>query len=560
VLAYFYILYEPLILRVAANTDIDYVVAGLVTIAIVMLTWRAGGAVLTFLLLFALFYFYLGNLFPGFLRHKGFPLDVIMLREILSFEGAYGIVIQIVGTWAAIFILYAGLAQGFGAIDIIVKGAFYIAKKVRYGVAQLPVITSLFFGSISGSAAANVAATGSFTIPLMKRLGFPPAIAGGIEAVASSGGQIMPPVMGATGFLMAVLLGESYVKIMLIGFIPALLFYMTAGLSVYWITKRFLVLPSATAADAEEVKLTRDDMVRLVPLIISLGVILYWLIYYRADVMRAGLYGIIALVAGQFLYELLHPRRRLLLDFARNILNGARLGAMPLAVVGVISGGMGLIVKVLSATALGPKISYMMVDLAQGMLPLLLLLVLVVCLLFGMAVSTLCVYILVVMIAAPALRTFGIPDIVVHFLVFYMGVLAFITPPVAPAALVASGIAGSSFMRTAWESVKIGIALILLPFTFINYPELLIISFPETLIAIAVVAIALLAVSYSIYAAGRGLWHNLRRVILILVGGIILLYPAPAFLFYKDVDVFMAVGILALLAGGTFARRLRGTK
>ena len=209
---------------------------------------------------------------------------------------------------------------------------------------------------------------------------------------------------------------------------------------------------------------------------------------------------------------------------------------------------MGLIIKTLTVTALAPKLAFLMVDLAKGMLPVLVLLVLVVCLLFGSALATLAVYILVVFIAAPAFAEMGVPPLVSHFMIFYFGSLAMITPPVAPAVLVASGIAGSDYMETCWESLKLGSPLLFIPIAFINYSELLIWDY-RTPQAILIVALGLLFLSYGIYKREKRLAVLVKRSICILGGFFILVGPM------KTLDIFVAVGIILMFALERLFRR-----
>ena len=209
---------------------------------------------------------------------------------------------------------------------------------------------------------------------------------------------------------------------------------------------------------------------------------------------------------------------------------------------------MGLIIKTLTVTALAPKLAFLMVDLSEGMLPVLVLLVLVVCLLFGSALATLAVYILVVFIAAPAFVEMGIPPLVSHFMIFYFGSLAMITPPVAPAVLVASGIAGSNYIETCWESLKLGSPLLFIPIAFISYPELLIFD-SRTPQAIVIVALGLLFLSYGIYKRETSLAFLIKRSACGLGGLFILLAPN------RTLDVCIAVGIILMFALGRFFRR-----
>jgi len=474
----------------------------------------------------------------------------------LADSGLLGAATQVVSTWVAIFIIYAGIIQGFGAFDVILKGTFILSKNRISLAPQLPVISSLFFGSISGAASANVGATGSFTIPLMKKYGLPSKMAGAIEAVASTGGQVMPPIMGSTAFLMASLLGVTYVSIMLHGFIPALLFYGIFAYGVYVATKPYLRLPSTSvekirlATDVSSLEFTREDVLKLVPLVISVGVILVCLIYYRFQILQSALYGILAFLIVQLIYEALSLRSgKIFMAFWKKFVFGGQIGCQTAADIGVMVAGMALMLKALTATSLAPKISYMMVDLSGDSLFFLVLLTWAVSFLFGLAVSTLIVYLLVAVLAVPAMEALNVPTLIAHFLVFYFAAIAMITPPTAPASLVAAGIANESFMKTSFEAIRIGISLLLLPFTFITYPELILVNW-YTLYAIFLIGSAFAGISYCLNARKTSRIDRGVGYISLISGFFIIFHPyfCPR---YDIASGFIAVGIL-ILAGRRF--------
>jgi TRAP transporter 4TM/12TM fusion protein len=545
---YFYLNYVALLYREGGNISIDYVFALLILIPLLFLIWKEGGKALTIMIFLFVFYAFFGNIFPRLLFHEGLSPVRFVEVQILSFEGIYGFITHVVATWVAIFIIYAGLLQAFGALETIMKILLSIGRHYQKIMPQIPIVVSMIFGSFSGSAAANVAGTGSFTIPVLKRLGFKPQFAGAIESVASSGGQIMPPIMGATAFLMSSILGEPYVKIMLIGFIPAVLFYSSVGFSVYLLSHES-VIKSTIAEETSGEKILKSDIFKLLPMALSLAVLLTSLAYFRRPLMESALYGICSFLIAQLAYELLHSRKKLLLHFCRCVLEGARKGAFVAATIGLVGAAMGFIIKILTVTALAPKLSFLMVDLSGGSLAILLLLVLIVSLLFGAALATLAVYILVVFLAAPALLEFWIEPLVSHFIIYYFGSLAMITPPVAPAALVASGIAGTGFMTTAWESVKLGLPLLLLPLSFVIYPELISVSL-ATPKAILFVGVALWFVSYSIFSPGKGTLGIIKRVVCGIGGVFILLYPA------KNLHFFVGLVVILMFSVDILIRKL----
>ncbi len=554
---YLFLEYEPLLIfRAGAYSNIDLVFGTLIFLPLLLLTWREGGTPLLIIVLFFIFYSFFGDIFPGILHHKGLSFSRIIGEDVLTFDGLHGMVLCIVSTWVAIFLIYAGLIRGFGALEVIIKVLLVTFRRRRVLLPQIPVVSSLIFGSFSGAATANVAGTGSFTIPMMKRFGLPAKLAGAIEAVASSGGQVMPPIMGATAFLMCTFLGVTYLHIVLIGFIPAILFYVTVAYSVHLSTRPYLTKADPLAGSSEEMTtVSRSELAKLIPLFVSI-MVMFTELALLMPIMTACLHGILVFLATQLIYELSvnlrrKPLWRILYDFGQNLVNGMKLGALPAANIAIIGGAMGLIVRVLIVTALGAKLSFGLVELSQGILPLLLFFSLILCILFGMAVSTVAVYVLAVFCLAPALTAFGIPLVATHFMVFYLGNVSMITPPVAPAVIVASGIAGSDFMSTAWRAVKLGLPLFLLGIVFVYHPELLTLSY-QGLVSFIFVAIGLIGIAYGIHAPSNKNWKpTLKRAVCFIAGIFTLFHPAQA------VYIPAAMVIVGLLAVDFWLGRLR---
>lgn len=508
---------EMLMYRAGAYTGVDVLVGAVIIVSLFLLIWKGGLALFGLILIFLL-YFYFGNYFPGIFEHAGFSVRRIIEETVLGFDGVYGIVMLTVSTWVAIFLIYAGIIQGFGTLSIIVKGCTILFSSRRRLIPQVPVVASLIFGTFSGAATANVAGTGSFTISIMKKFGLPGTMAGAIESVASSGGAIMPPLMGATAFLMASFLGVSYLHIVAVGFLPALLFYLTLAFSVHFQTMEYL--DKETGVLFEKETWSKGDWFKLFPLIVSV-IVLFTRLIMMTPMMTACIEGIVVFIIAQLIYELTANTEKkqiggIIADFGRSLLDGVRKCAPGAAEIGLIGASMGLIVRVLTSTGLGPKLSAEMVDISHGSLPLLLVLTMILCIIFGMAVSTIAVYVLTVFIAAPALQEMGIPAMASHFMIFYLGNMSFITPPVAPAALVAAGIAHSPFMPTAWLATKLGLPLFLLGVTFIYHPELVIWSW-QTPIAGIIVFIGLCGFASAFHIRYPGGWRSAMERALLVV-------------------------------------------
>jgi TRAP transporter 4TM/12TM fusion protein len=538
---YLYFQYDSMLMyRAGAYTGLDVLVGAAIVVSLFLLIWKEGGFALFALIILFLLYFYFGNYFPGLFQHTGFSVRRIVEETVLGFEGVYGIVLLTISTWVAIFLIFAGIIQGFGSLDVIIKACTILFSKKRTLIPQIPVFGSLIFGSFSGAATANVAGTGSFTIPLMKKFGVHPKFAAAIEAVASSGGQIMPPVMGATAFLMASFLGVSYLHIVAVGFLPAVLFYLTLACSVYWRTAESVSFDAVSFG--QDASWSKEDWARLVPLFLSVGV-LFTRLTLLVPMMRACIEGIFVFVVSQLIYEILANLKKkkvpkIFVDFGRSLLNGIRHSAPSAAGIGIIGAAMGLIVRVLTATGLGPKLSSEMVDISQGMLPVLLFLTMILCIMFGMAVSTLAVYVLTTFIAAPAYLAIGIPIISTHFMIFYLGNMSFVTPPVAPAALVASGIARTSFMATAWTATLLGLPLFLLGICFVYHPELLIWSW-QTPIGAILVFIGLIGAASALHMRSRPGWMP-------ILGRSILIICSFATMFILKSTIYIPAGLLVV--------------
>jgi TRAP transporter 4TM/12TM fusion protein len=532
VLLYLIINFNILSWRAGINTNFEYFLALMLLLPIMYLSWGIGGVTLFALIAFSIFYMFFGNIFPGILRHGGFTLKEFLEVQILSLSdsGLLGAATQVVATWVSIFIIYAGIMQGFGVFETIFKGSLILTRNRSILIPQLAVLSSLFFGSVSGAASANVGATGSFTIPLMKKFGMPPYVAGAIEAVASTGGQVMPPIMGSTAFLMASFLGVSYGEVMIHGFIPALLFYGVFAYSVYLVSQTYIASQDI-GSDIEiekqlmEVKFTVHDFVNLIPLLLSIVTICISLVIIQLEILQAALYGILTFLLFQIVVEFFNRKKvSTFYEILKKFTKGAIIGSMTAADIGVMVAGMSLLLKALTATSLAPKISYLMVDVAGNSIFLLMILTWIVCFVFGMAVSTLIVYLLVSVLVVPAMKSIGVQPMISHYIIFYLSSMAMITPPTAPASLVASGIAKASFMRTAFSAIKLGMPLFILPFAFIVYPEVIIIN-RYSILAIPYITLSMIYISWANFSPRRNIFDLVIRGVILLGGFANIFFP-----------------------------------
>lgn len=509
----------------------DYLFSSFLIILAFLFTWVEYGRAIPLLALLSLLYAYFGKFFPGFLYHKGLSISRIIAMsatDTRSGDGVLGILPQMGITWIAIFTIFAGMAFALGVLDYIIKVTYNIFRRFRYGVPQIAVISSLIFGMFSGSGAANVAGTGSFTIPLMKRYKIPPYIAGSIESVASSGGQVMPPIMGAAAFVMASYLGMYYWQIVIIGFLPALIFYACVALAVYIYARQFLKISSEVEEEKQTSKLTKMEILDGLPLVIAIGVLMVAMSVFWVDVMLAGFFMIVTFLVTWVVWQAIRfpNKRELFRGFAKNFLKGVRTGAETTASITNMLACIGIIVAVLIQTGLAQKLSFAIVEIAGGNKVFLILLTAGLCILFGMAATTVAAYILTVTLAAPVLLDMGMPLLVTHFAVFYFAMLGLITPPVAPCCAVASGIAKDSFLKICWYSIKIGMPLFILPLAFFTHQGI-IIHGAGTVAAIFLIGLGMASLTLGINLRYTGFKSLIKRAVYIVVGSLTLFYPHP---------------------------------
>jgi TRAP transporter 4TM/12TM fusion protein len=450
--------YRDIIFRQGAFTTADLWIslAGLfLTLEAVR---RSVGWPLTIVCLVFVLYAVYGRIMPSALLHRGYPLERVAQHVTLSFSGIYGIPLGVMVRYVILFIVFGALLQVSGAADFLVRFAQVIAGRFTGGLGKVAVVASGLVGSISGSAAGNVATTGSVTIPAMKRSGYQPHFAGAIEAVASTGGQIMPPIMGAAAFLLADYLSIPYIRVVMAAIIPALFYYLSAGFAIdlYARANGITGLPQA-------------ELPRLWPTlrtgwvyIVVIGLV-YGMLVWGYSPTRAAFIGVIAAAL------LALVKRAGFRSSIAVLLEGAKAAA----ILSAVTAGAGIVVGVVQLTGLGAMLASAMVDISMGSVLLLLVLVMLASVILGMGMPTTVVYVLLAALVAPALIEMGIRPLAAHFFFFYYGVLAAITPPVALASYAAASIAGSNFDRTGWAAFQMALPAFIVPFFFVLNPALL---------------------------------------------------------------------------------------
>lgn len=467
---------------------------------------RSTGIALPIVAIVAVLYAWGGGYLSGVFHHRGFSLEQIMEFTFCGFGGVFGLPISMCSTLIIIFIIFGCVYEEAGGGRYLMDLGKFLAGRSRGGPAKIAVITSSLFGTISGSAVANVYATGTFSIPMMKKMGYRPEFAGAVEATASTGGQLAPPVMGAAAFVMAEYIGVPYVEVMIAALIPALLYYLSLFLQVDFES----ALHDMKGLDKEEIPDKESIWKRsyfLLPLVVLVALLLNG---FSAPL--AGSYAVLSVVIISFFSrETWLTPKKLIKSFA---LAGQR--TVMIASSCAISG---IIIGVVAYTGLGLNFVGGVAALGSGSTIIAPILVAVACIVLGMGVPTTVAYIIVAAVAVPALKELGFETMACHMFAFYFALVSMITPPVAPASLAAAEISRTKFMKTGLEAVKLGIITFIIPFMFLFAPELLMVGEAQDIILAAITSI----VGVVAFAAGLKGWFLVRlplvvRVLLIAAG------------------------------------------
>lgn len=450
-----------------AETHDMLLTVGLV-LAILEASRRAVGPIFPGLVLIGIAYAFFGQYLSGPLAHRGFDAAFITETLLLGDLGVWGLLTGVAGTTIAAFVLFGSTLLFTGAGQTFMDLAIRLGGRSRGGAAKIATIASGLFGTISGSAVANVATTGNFTIPMMQRLRYPGAFAAAVEAVASTGGQIAPPIMGAAAFVMAEIIGVSYAEIMVAAILPAILFYLGVFLTVHIAAVRMgLPLVPEEELPSWSAVLT---VTRVFPIIAAFTGLLTG-IFSGRSVQTSAFWGIVSL----FLSHLVLRVRSAddLRHTGRLIFDALEDAGRTLVVIGILLIGAQILVSLINMTGVGVALSSYLASAAGSSTFLLAGLVGAICLILGMGIPTTAAYVLVASVLAPALTTVGISAIAAHMFVFYFATISVITPPVCIAVFVASGIAKTPWLPTALESCKLAAVTYVIPFLFLIYPGML---------------------------------------------------------------------------------------
>lgn len=511
---YIVIFYQELVKRAGLVTTTDYII-GVIAIILILdavrrvVGWPMVGVAVMFIL-YALF----GRQLPGALAHRGVDLPTLVQHLFYTTEGIFGIPLGVSSTFIFLFILFGAFLEKTGLGQLFIDLSNAVAGWAAGGPAKVAVMASALEGTVSGSSVANTAGSGSFTIPMMKKLGYRPEFAGAVEATASTGGQLMPPIMGAAAFLMAEFIGVPYVRIVQAAIIPSLLYYFGVWTQVHFEAKR-LGLKGMSKDELPKIgAVLKERGHLLIPLLA-----LIYLLAKGYTPMRAALVAIVLTVGCAILKE---NTRISVADILEGLEKGAR-GAL-----GVIAATAcaGIIVGVVTLTGLGLKLGSVLVDFANGQLFLTLFFTMVTSIILGMGVPTTANYVITSTIAAPALIMMNVPVLAAHMFVFYFGIIADITPPVALAAFVGAGIARANPFKTGVQATKLAIAAFLVPYIFVYSPSLLMIDVTVGDIILIIITSIIGMIGVSSAVGGFFLTdESILERIIFFVGGVLMVIP-----------------------------------
>lgn len=493
-----------------SNLDLFYGTA--LVLLVLEVTRRTSGWPLVIVSSGFLAYAMFGQYMPGGLAHNGIEYDRLIEQLFLLTDGIYGVPLGAAAGMIFAFVMFGAFLESSKMSSLFMDLACLLTRKSAGGPAKVAIFASALFGTISGSAAANVYGTGTFTIPLMKKVGYTPHFAGAVEAVASTGGQMMPPIMGAAAFIMADVIGVSYLTIAKAALIPSVLYYLTllAIIHLEAISKNMGTLPSELVPDTQYV-LRR--LYYLFPLVFLIAILLM-----GRSVIACAYYGTLCIV----LLSVFNVETRFTI---KRFCNALELSAKNAMMISCCCACAGIIIGVISLTGIGYKFINVITTLAGSNLLLLMGMMMITCIILGMGVPTAPAYIIVATLGAPALMKAGVPIIAAHMFVYFYAILSVITPPVCLAAFAGAAIAESNAMKTGVTAMKLGIVAFIIPFMFVFEPALLMQgSASEIAIAFCTALTGVIGV-----ASGMQNWLLMRcrlweRVVL-LSSGLMLIFP-----------------------------------
>lgn len=515
IVAYYVMNYEAIINRSGAYSQLDIIVGILGIILVMEACRRVVGWPIVIIATLFICYAYFGRSMPGFLNHRGYGIERIASHLFYTTEGIIGLPLGTCATYIFLFILFGAFLEKTGIGQFFIDVANSIAGFAAGGPAKVAVLTSALQGTISGSSVSNTVSTGSFTIPLMKSLGYKPEFAAAVEAAASTGGQIMPPIMGAAAFLIAEAVGVPYMEVAKAAIIPAILYFTGIWMMIHLEAKKLGL-----------VGIPRDQLPKVGPILKERGhlilpiVVIIVLLAMDKSPIYAATRGILAAVIAPYLRKNTHVPFK---DLVEALINGAR----NIISVACACGVAGIIVGIVTLTGLGLKLGGGLIAAAGGMISLTLFFTMITSLILGMGVPTTANYLITSTIAAPIVMQLGVPALAAHLFTFYFGILADITPPVALAAYAGSAIAKGNPFKTGVQATKLAIAAFIIPYIFVMNPALIMIdtTFIEVIRITITSLIGMFGISGGMTGWVYGKANPMERIALI-VGGLLLINPS----------------------------------
>jgi len=523
---YIFLNYGSIMERQGDWTRMDLFWGCIATFLVLEACRRTIGPVMSIIGIIFILYAYFGPYMPEALAHRPYSLERIVTLLYLTTEGIFGLPLGVAATFVFIFVLFGAFLEKTGGGNFFIDLAYALTGRMTGGPAKTAVLASGFMGSVSGSAIANVVTTGTFTIPMMKKIGYKPHIAGAVEAAASTGGQLMPPIMGAGAFLMAEFTNTPYIHIIKIALIPAILYYLTVLFFVHFEAKKM----GFSGLDKSQLPQIGETIKKGLHFLIPLGVLIYVLVNNYSPMMA----GFIAVVS-VFAVSMIRRATRMSL---RDLIEALELGAKNAITVSIACAAAGVVVGMVSLTGMGLKFSSFVVSLSHGIPLLAILLIGLASLVLGMGLPVTASYIVLVILAGPALTNMGIALVTAHMIVFWYSQDANVTPPVSLASFAAAGIAGANPMRCAFASWKIAKGLYIIPIIMAYQPLLLNGPFWEVVRTIVFAAFGLIAFTafMEVY-----LFHRTNLIEWVLLGAAALL------MFLTDLKTDIIGGILFAL-------------
>ena len=529
---------EILEYRTSIPAKSDLLIGTLVIIILLVGNWMIFGKTFTIVSLVAVTYLVIGRYLPAPFTVPAISYVRLLMWlsvELGSGKGVYGDILDLSATYLFLFIFFGGVLFAFGGTRFIIGFGRWVGSKLRSGPAMVALFGSSLLGTITGSTVANITITGSFTIPMMKKSGYTPEQAAAIETVSSNGGQLTPPIMGATAFLMAGFANIPYIQIVIAAIVPALLKFICVFFYITLTAKKMEIRARVEPVKAKQLLL--DSPIFFFPL----GVLVFLLIK-GYTLPFVGFWSIVTLIVVALISSALMKEARL--DF-KETFNKVVGGIVSASQIAMICGLLGVVVSAIVSSGLAVKLPLAIEDLSNGILPIALFITMISSMLLGIGVPTPAAYMLVAVGAVPTLINMGVPILAAHFFCFVSAVSSHITPPIAIGALVASKIAGANYWKTCWESVKAAFAKYLLPFFFIYAPVILLRPdagfIPSFLQVVAIlVVIFSLQIGVSRYCFTNLKWDETTAFIIVSIFSLAAVFTRDALFLFIGLALFAA--------------------